>query len=403
MSRGPIWVSAVLVLAAALAAAFGGLASRGPVLWQVAPQPGATLSLRQMPIEAQLTRPYAGYATLFVDGHAVLAGLPAPILSYLPRRPLAPGRHDLAVHVLMPGRTFRYSWHVVIAKGAEASVGPYDPDTYQALSAVNRIRSTAGIPPWRLSLPLEAASRAHSRFFLHNIPRYGTLTDSVHSEQPGWPLFAGRTPWARDVAFGYNGDGDSEVMAFGVGTGEAVRLWLDSVYHRFGLLDPGLTSMGFGIAGKASRNQDLPVTTLNAGFESRAEVPNGRAIVWPVPGQRGVPPAFEAGEMPDPLANFQGASYPAGYPITVSFFGLGVQGLDVQAASLSQGGRKVSCHLLTPQVEQNPDELGMSAALLPVRPLAPRTSYEASFAGRYRDDDGWHAFQVRTMFTTGTA
>jgi len=403
LSRGPVWTAAGIVLAAALAAVWGGLASRGPVLWQVAPEPGATLMLRRPPIEAQLTTAYTGYAQLFVDGRQVASGLPAPYISYLPAKPLATGRHGLRVDVLMPGRTFSYTWHVNVAKGAQASVGPYDRDTYIALAAVNRIRTAAGIPPWRLSLPLEGASEAHSRFFLKNLRRYGTLTDSVHSEQPGWPLYVGRTPWARDVAFGYNGDGDSEVMAFGVGTGEAVELWLDSVYHRFGLLDPGLTSMGFGIAGRASSSDDLPVTTLNAGFESRAEVPNGRAVVWPVPGQTDVPLSFEAGEIPDPLANFPGASYPAGYPVTVSFFGLGVRGLDVRAASLTQGGRRVPCHLLTPQVEKNPAELGMSAALLPTRPLQARTSYQARVSGRYRDAAGWHPFAVTTMFTTGEA
>jgi uncharacterized protein YkwD len=373
------------------------------VLWQVAPQPGATLRLRQVPIEAQLSTALAGLATLSVDGRPVLTGLPAPYVSYLPPSPLAPGSHRLRVDVLMPGRTFSYRWQVRIAKGAQARVGPYDADTYQALFAVNRIRSAAGLSPWRLSLPLEGASRAHSSYFLHNFRRYGTLTDSVHSEQPGWPYYVGRTPWARDVAFGYNGDGDSEVMAFGVGTQEAVELWLDSVYHRFGLLDPGLTSMGFGIAGKSARSDDLPVTTLNAGYESQAEVPNGRSVVWPVAGQTDVPLSFQAGEIPDPLANFPGARYPAGYPVTVSFFGLGVKGLEVHAASLSQGGRQVGCHLLTPQVEHNPAELGMSAALLPNRPLLPSSVYNATFAGRYRDSAGWHPFRVATSFTTATA
>ncbi len=390
-------------MAAALASAWGAASSRGPVLWQVSPEPGATLMLRRPPIEAQLSKPYEGYTTLHVDGRLLLAGLPAPYLSALPAAPLSVGRHTLRVDVIMPGRTFSYSWHVKVAKGAQTSVAPYDAATYQALAAVNKIRATAGVPPWRLSLSLEGASRAHSRFFVRNLGRYGTLTDSVHNEQPGWSLFTGRTPWARDVAFGYNGEGDSEVMAFGVTTQEAVELWLDSVYHRFGLLDPGLTSMGFGIAGAASQSDDLPVTTLNAGFESQAEAPDSRAIIWPVPGQREVPCRFELGEIPDPLANFAGASYPAGYPVTVSFFGLGVQKLEVETASLTRAGQVVSFHLLTPQVEKNPQELGMSAAILPVQPLAADASYAAGFSGRYKDASGWHAFHVRTTFRTGTA
>jgi len=401
VSRGPVWTAAGLVLAAALAAAWGFVTSRGPVLWQVSPEPGATLMLRETPLEAQLTAPYAGIATLYLDGKAVLSGLPAPLLSALPARPLATGPHVLRVQVALPGRTYTYRWRVSVAKNAQSRVAPYDPATYLALGAVNSIRATAGLASWRLSLPLEGAARAHSQYFLGNLSRFGTLTDAAHQEQPGWPLFTGRTPWARDVAFGFNGDGDSEVMAFGVDTAEAVELWLDSVYHRFGLLDPGLTSMGFGIAGGTSgRSDDLPVTTLNAGFEAQAEVQNGRAVVWPVPGQTGIPVEFEAGEMPDPLANFPGARYPAGYPVTVSFFGLGVQALSVSAATLTAHGQAVPANVLTPAVEHNPDELGMSMALLPKAPLQHRTGYEAAVSGRYRDQDGWHSYRIHTNFTT---
>ena len=397
-----MWAAAGIVLAAALAAGWGGMETRGPVLWQVSPEPGATLMLRKVPIEAQLSEPYTGYGTLYVDGRPLISGLPVPYLSALPEAPLTTGRHSLRVDVLMPGRSFSYTWHVTVAKSAQAAVGPYDDATYEALDAVNGIRATAGVRPWRLSTSLEGASRAHSRYFYDNLKRYGTLTDSVHNETPGWPLYTGRTPWARDVAFGYNGDGDSEVMAFGVGTAQAVSLWLDSIYHRFGLIDPGLTSMGFGIAGQASKSVDLPVTTLNAGWESRAEVPDARPIVWPVPGQSGIPRAFEAGEIPDPLANFPGARYPAGYPVTVSFFGTGVKSLDITAATLTEDGRAVAYHLLTPKVDKNPQELGMSAAILPVRPLAKGAQYEARFSGRYRDGHGWHQFAVKTSFTAAT-
>jgi len=399
--RAPLAVALLLALGAAAAY---GYSAPGPVLWQVAPQPGATLLLRQVPLTVQLSRPYQGVAALFVDGRRVAAGLPAPYLSYLPPAPLAPGRHTLRVDTLTAAGAFSYRWDVDVAERAQRVVGAYDAATYQALAAVNQIRSTLGIGRLRLSGPLEAASRAHSAFFLKNLDRYRKLSVAVHTEQPSWPDFVGRTPWARDVAFGYNGDGDSEVMAFGVGTVQAVELWLDSVYHRFGLIDPGLTSMGFGISGQAGTSSDLPVTTLNAGFESQAEVQSSRAVVWPVPGQAGVPVEFEEGEMPDPLANFKGASYPAGYPVTVSFFGLDVKGLRIASATLQRSGMgEVACHLLTPQVEQNKDELGMSAALLPARPLAAGQGYQAVFRGSYRDSGGWHPFRVATAFRTAQA
>lgn len=373
----------------------------GPHLRFVAPQPGAKLAIREAPIALHLGgATLRGRYTLTIDGRYAASGQVAPVVRYLPP-PLAPGGHRLQAYVYGPGYAWTYEWNIQVAHGAVSTLRPVDKTTQRALEDVNGVRALGGLRPLGLAWTLEGAARAHSSFFARNVSRYGSsLSVSVHSEQPGWPGFVGRDPYSRDVAFGFNGDGDSEVMAFGAPVDEAIALWVDSIYHRFGLVDPGLTEMGFGIAGSAAQSADLPVTTIDAGYYQSAEVRDSVPVLWPPPGLVGVPLAFEEGEIPDPLANFQGARYPAGYPVTISFFGAGVKELRIDGATLTAKGEGIAAYLLTQQSDANPEELGNSAALIPKAPLKAGTVYRAAFRGRYRDAGGWHPFDRETTFST---
>ncbi|MDA8344671.1 MAG: CAP domain-containing protein [Thermaerobacter sp.] len=404
MNRIPLALAAAALVAAAFALTPREPDFAPPSLAFVAPQPNAQLMLARVPVSLHLSgRLPPGRYALLLDGRLAAEGAIAPVVRYLPDLPLKPGRHQLSAYVFGRGYAWNYTWHVFVVRGAQASVRTWAASSRGALADVNAYRALAGERPMVLDIPLEGASRAHSDFFYRNLGRYGTLTISVHQEQSGWSGYVGRSPYSRDVAFGFNGDGDSEVMAFGVPIGQAVQLWIDSIYHRFGLIDPGLVEMGYGIAGKSSESQDLPVTTIDAGYLASAEVPDRVPVLWPARGLVGVSRAFEEGEIPDPLANFPRAHYPAGYPITISFFGERVSGLRIESASLQAGGAKVPAYLLTPQNEQNPEELGMSAALIPKSPTAANTVYHAAFKGSYRDLKGWHSFSYAWSFSTSAA
>lgn len=403
MKPGAIALAAVALAAAAFALTPRTGRSRTPQLAFVTPQPNAKLMLARVPISLHLSeaQPHGEYAIL-LDGHLAAAGQITSVVSFLPPSPLAPGGHRATAYVFGPGFAWDYAWRFSVNRGAQASVRMWAASSRAALADVNRYRALGGERPMRLDLSLEGAARAHSSFFYRNLARYGSdLTVSVHQEQPNWPGYVGRSPYARDVAFGFNGDGDSEVMAFGVPIGTGVRLWIDSVYHRFGLLDPGLVDMGYGISGKSSQSQDLPVTTIDAGYLASAEVPDRTPVLWPARGLVGIPLSFEGGEIPDPLQNFPGASYPAGYPVTISFFGQRVQALRIASATLTAGTTRVPAYLLTPQNERNKAELGMNAALIPRSPLKANEVYEAQFRGSYQDPAGWHAFSYTWSFSTG--
>lgn len=405
MNRLPIALAAAALVAAACALRPPERTYTAPSLLFVAPQPNAKLWLARVPIAMHLGgRVPPGRYTFLIDGRFAAGGELSPVVRYVPATPLPAGSHRLSAYVYGRGFGWNYDWKVTVQRGAQRSVPTWGAASRAALADVNRYRALGGERPMRLDIPLEGAARAHSDFFRKNLARYGqTLTVSVHQEQPTWPGYVGRNPYSRDVAFGFNGDGDSEVMAFGVPIGEAVKLWIDSIYHRFGLIDPGLVDMGYGIAGSSRQSDDLPVTTIDAGYLASAEVADRVPVLWPTRGLTGVPLRFLQGEIPDPLANFSGARYPAGYPVTISFFGERVSGLRIASASLTASGRTVAAYLLTPQDEKNPQELGMSAALIPKSPLAESTDYRASFRGSYQDPSGWHAFSYAWSFSTRPA
>ncbi len=402
MKPGAIALAAVALAAAALALTPRTGHYKAPQLAFVTPQPNAKLMLARVPISLHLreAQPHGEYAIL-LDGHLAAAGGITPVVRFLPPSPLAPGTHRATAYVFGPGFAWDYAWRFSVNRGAQKSVRLWAASSRAALADVNAYRALGGERPMRLDLSLEGAARAHSRFFYRNLARYGSdLTVSVHQEQPSWPGYVGRSPYSRDVAFGFNGDGDSEVMAFGVPIGEGVKLWIDSIYHRFGLLDPGLVDMGYGISGRPSESRDLPVTTIDAGYLASAEVPDKTGVLWPARGLVGIPLAFEGGEIPDPLQNFPGASYPAGYPVTISFFGQRVEALRIASAALTAGGARVPAYLLTPRNERNKAELGMNAALIPSSPLKANQVYEASFRGSYQDPAGWHSFSYTWSFST---
>ncbi len=402
MRKLPLALAAAALAAAALLLTPRLRPEGAPQLLFVTPQPNASLMVATAPVSLHLGGgdPKGQYA-LLLDGRLAAFGDVSPVVRYLPDQPLGPGRHALTAYVFGDGYAWDYSWRFSVARGAQRAVKAWGRGSRQALADVNSYRALAGERPMRLDLALEGASRAHSGFFHRNLSRYGSNLDlSVHQEQPGWPGYVGRSPYGRDVAFGFNGDGDSEVMAFGVPIGDAVKLWIDSVYHRFGLLDPGLVDMGYGISGSARESQDLPVTTIDAGYLASAEVRDRVPVLWPARGLVGVPLAFLQGEIPDPLANFPGATYPAGYPVTISFFGERVSGLSITGARLRANGKVVPSYVLAPENEQDPDELGMSAALIPTSPLTANTVYSAEFSGSYEDPGGWHPFRCTWSFST---
>lgn len=350
-----------------------------PSLFAVGPYPGSTVGVARPPVAALFSesRP-STVACLFLDGlPRQLATIRRPLLTFsVPR--LLPGRHRFDLAELSLGGLRAFHWWATVVRHPLPALPKEDPSGYLVRAALNAARRLAGVPPLSYDGALAAAAMAHAHYFRQNVSNVRTITLAAHQESPDRPGFVGRGPLARDTFFGFWGEAVSEVMAFGVMPQAAVDLWLDSVYHRLGVLDPNLTVMGFGSADGTSPY--LPVTVANLGAFVPRPLPTTRATLFPGPDQHGVPTSFEAGEVPDPLDSLPKASYPLGYPITVSFFAPSVKTVRDVRATLKEHGRIVPVYLLTPANDVHRDELGASIVLLKTTPLRPHTEYQVEVA-----------------------
>ncbi|MBX5464078.1 MAG: hypothetical protein IRZ26_00820, partial [Clostridia bacterium] len=251
-----------------------------------------------------------------------------------------------------------------------------------------------GPPP-----PGRGGPRSHLLYLELNRPGE-PLDATVHQEEAGRAGFTGAGPLDRARAYGAPWPEAREVIEAGA-TSPAASLaaWLDSVYHRVALLDPGNRAAGYSRAPlPAGSDRWASVMVLGA-----VPVPGlGGPVAYPYDGQPAVPTAFYPGEVPDPLKLVPGASYPTGYPITVGFYGSAVEGVEVRSASLREaGGEPVPFWLLTPGGD-SPErrELEETVVLLPRRPLAVGRSYVYTVEGVVLTAGGAEPFLVRARFST---
>ena len=122
---------------------------------------------------------------------------------------------------------------------AKAAPGQENPEDRAMFDAVNRIRASKGLRPFRWNVDLYRAACDHSAeqdrfgYMGHGSPdpRRDDLGDRVR--QAGY----GARGWAEVVAWGYHGPAD------------VVQGWMDSSGHRHILLDPDLVDAGFSRVG----------------------------------------------------------------------------------------------------------------------------------------------------------
>jgi uncharacterized protein YkwD len=397
MGRRGRWVA----LGAGLAAAVAALALPRPRLVAVGPYPGATVAVMRPPAAALFDRTPTGVLVFAVDGRPVAAraAVRRLVTASLPAVPA--GSHTLGIWLAGRGGFFTAAFPFRRAVRAVPALPAETREAREERQAVNRVREAADAPPLGYDPSLAAAAEAHARYFAQNVGDRAQVTVAAHEEQPGRPGFTGPGPLARDTAFGFYGEGVSEVMAFDVTDPEAVALWVGSVYHRLGLLDPGLQGMGFGRAGSTAASPLLPVVVVDAGYLVPRALPVTRATLWPRPGAIGVPLEFTAGEVPDPADSLPGATYPLGYPVTISFFSPKARTLTGVTGRLEENGRPVPAFVLSPDNDVHRDELGATVAILKRAPLLANADYRADVRGVVVDvGGGRHPFHVAFGFST---
>ncbi|OTA42206.1 MAG: hypothetical protein A6D92_00825 [Symbiobacterium thermophilum] len=330
---------------------------------------------------------------MWLDGRQVTARWDqSGLVYYDPPEPLAPGDHRvrMVIHVVPDRRGYVYapvtSEFVFTVRAGALPVLPAPRSEEQAArEAVNRYRAAAGVvPPVALDSRLIAAAALQAEYLVRNPAQADA---DAHRQLPDSPGFVAETPGGRARYFAYDG-GVAEVINFTRRAEDAVAGWMDTLYHRIPLLHPGMTQMGYAVAGGGALSANVALL----GPYTAAD----RVVRWPAPGATDVPPLWEGLETPDPLALYPGVRGPVGYPITLTF-GRRPAALRLLDARLT--GPEGTVRVLLYDPERDP-ELEDTVAVIPVRPLRPGAQYVVTLSGQVNHGSGPEPFQYTWSFQT---
>jgi hypothetical protein len=235
----------------------------------------------------------------------------------------------------------------------------------------------------------------------------GSPSDPItHSETAGKPGFSGVDVPNRLNAAGYTLSGGyafGEVISYMgdpsgfVGAEELIT----AIYHRFVIFEPLFRDAGAGAA-----KDSIGATILNVNFGSHNGLPSGLGagnhIVYPVPGQQGIPVAFGSDtESPDPVPN----ANIVGYPISLQTNG--TECVTTTSFTVTpRSGSQLPVRLLTfatdtgSSSDPHPTPLS-AAAIIPLSPLTANTAYDVTFSGSISaiDSNGTGCVGNGTPFT----
>jgi uncharacterized protein YkwD len=287
---------------------------------------------------------------------------------------------------------YEFLWYLdklVLNKDPAAELKPIAPtppaglaaDRQSALDAVNAYRKQAGAPAVTADPALAEAAEAHAWYTIFN---YGQPSESglgIHTEDPKLPGFVAANFLQRDRAAGYQGTRAAEVINHVYTPSAAVAVWVDSVYHRFPLLDRETQAIGYGEASIGV----LSAAVMDVGI---GEPIKGQPVLFPADGARDVPAAFIGHEIPDPAPT--GTHYPIGYPVTL-VMGTASAFLVESSRLLAADGKEIPGFALLPGQQVDRGEWSFLAR----DPLQPGATYTAEVVGTL---DG-QPFSRRWSFT----
>ena len=165
-------------------------------------------------------------------------------------------------------------------------------------------------------------------------------------------------------------------MAFLGDPKSAVDEWVDTIYHRYPILDPWTRDFGYG--------STMGCDTID--FGAGASTPNSTIAVYPYDGQTNVPLSFDGNEGPAPNAPPSG--WPSGFPISIHLKGT------VANFTVTKDGAS------TPLPSYLPNPLsfeGNAIFMSPNAPLEAHTKYNV-----HADGMNGAAFTKDWTFTTGS-
>ena len=302
--------------------------------------------------------------TMTVNGARVNAeyNLARRAVVYRPVDPLQPDPYSVRCQVRINGsRLVDKEWNFTVHDNATDPVPQPDAVQVAMWQEANRLRQSAGLPPFRLNANLCAAALAHTNYMkLNNVVG--------HLEKPGLAGYTGEDVLRRELAFGFDGTECFEDVHSGSGTPqEAVRALYNAPYHRMLFLRPGELEFGAG-----ATDRFFAVSTGASKVEG--------IVFSPGDNSRDIPLSWDGIETPNPLFAHPGAKAPTGYVITLFSFGPNPAPIRVTAAKLQEAQpRAVTVNAPAFVVEQSvlrPGEIRLPAEFLRILAEHPETVSE---------------------------
>jgi uncharacterized protein YkwD len=242
---------------------------------------------------------------------------------------------------------------------------------------LNYRRAQVGLPTLTENTMIDQAAQHHSD--------YQHVNGITHIEDPAKQGFTGVTLDKRMNATGYTFHGANaigEVIAASTSTSgfyNAEQL-ITAIYHRFVIFEPVFKEIGSGAAMASSANGYTYFTADMAANTGLGQgLARGTVVTWPFSGQTQVTPNFFSNqEEPDPVDGVDEVGYPISVHANMSST-LSVQGFTVHP----HGGKDLSVKQIGNQTTnaQGQAVAPTAVAIIPLAPLASRTTYDVSFSG----------------------
>jgi uncharacterized protein YkwD len=266
------------------------------------------------------------------------------------------------------------------------------PESITALNAVNTLRVAAGSGCATLNTIVAKAAASHCAYYATNNASNAMCTSNPHLEVSGCTGYTGDAPWDRMKAAGFSSNGGgAEVMAFVDNPEGAISTWVNSVWHRIPILDPGTTVLGYGnSSGTACDTMD---------FGPGMKTPTTTVIVYPYDGQTGIPLSFN-GQYEGPMPPAPSSGWPSSDPITVYAQKIVVTEHTLMIDGTSDPIDHVWLDSTATQLDaSSQQELKNVVFMYANKPFAAMTKYRVKVSGTFAGG----ALSKEWTFTTGAA
>ena len=100
-----------------------------------------------------------------------------------------------------------------------------------ALALLNEYRAIGSLPPVALDANLCKGCQLHANYLYTNTIKLGTVGLQAHTETVGLPGYSQQGALA----------GQNSVIYEGVTPSHAIHNWMQTLYHRLGMMDPNIT------------------------------------------------------------------------------------------------------------------------------------------------------------------